>query len=118
MSETETLRAQLECAKAEAAELRAKLAGLTTPRHVSEWCEDEGPVLWWHPGEPPYCGTPNDCGHTVEMRHYTGGEGDIKTVSTSVGGWPGYHEWWTPLPGNEVHDRVRAALAQQDQPND
>lgn len=73
---------------------------LFEPRHISEWHEDIGDVLWWTSpvSEPPYCGTPNDCGMTVEMRHYVGGEGEVKTISTSVGGWPGYHQWWTPLP--------------------
>lgn len=78
------------------------------PRHISEWCEEDGPALWWtNPiTEPPYCGSPLYCGHTVEMRHYIGGEGEIKTVTTNVGGWPGYHEWWTPLPDCKIIAQV------------
>lgn len=58
-----------------------------------------GDVLWWRfpITEAPYCGRPDDLGMTVEMRHRIGGEGEIKTVSTDVGGWPGYHTHWTPL---------------------
>lgn len=68
-------------------------------RPLAEYSEEMGPVLWWtFPiSEPPYCGTPNDLGHTVEMRHYVGA-GKVKTVRTDVGGWPGYHTHWTPIP--------------------
>jgi hypothetical protein len=67
-------------------------------RHISEWHEDYGPVLWWKlpVTEPPYVGTPNDLGQTVEVtiRAY----GVDKLVRCQVGGWPGYHEYWTPIP--------------------
>ena len=43
-------------------------------RHIDEWHEDDWDVLWWHEGEAPWAGTP--------LRS----------------DWPGYHEWWTPLP--------------------
>lgn len=68
---------------------------LPTARPISEYHEDMGPVLWWKfpIDEPPYCGGPNDCGHTVEMRHYENGK--VKTVRTNVGGWPGYHTHFT-----------------------
>lgn len=66
-----------------------------TPKRLDEWSEEDGPVLWWKfpIEEPPYCGTPNDCGHTVEMHHYH--RGDVKVTRTQVGGWPGYHTHWT-----------------------
>ena len=64
--------------------------------HISEWHEDIGDVHWWtNPvTEPPYVGSPLDRGRDLEIRigftrfHKADG----------VGGWPGYHEWWTPLP--------------------
>ena len=72
---------------------------LFRPRHISEWHEDIGPVLWWtNPiTESPYAGSPLDLGHTVQVDlrsscHVT------KSMTTDIGGWPGYHEWWTPLP--------------------
>jgi hypothetical protein len=64
-----------------------------------EWTEEDGAVLWWtFPiQEPPYCGTPNDLGQTVELRHYINGGDklDVKIVTTNVGGWPGHHTHWT-----------------------
>jgi hypothetical protein len=66
-----------------------------TPKRLDEWSEDDGPVLWWKfpLDEAPYCGTPNDLGHIVEMHHYHRGE--MKVTRTTVGGWPGYHTHWT-----------------------
>lgn len=66
-------------------------------RLLSEWNEDVGDVLWWaFPiAEPPYCGTPLDCGRAVEVtirdcvRDYT--------YTQHFGGWPGYHTHWTPI---------------------
>lgn len=70
-----------------------------TPKRLDEWTEEDGDVLWWvFPiEEAPYCGSPKDCGHTVEMRHYVmvDGQREVKTVRTDVGGWPGYHTHWT-----------------------
>ena len=53
----------------------AHLAAIT-PRSLSEWHEDIGPVLWWKfpVDEPPHAGTPSDSD------------------------WPGYHTHWTPIP--------------------
>lgn len=97
---------------------------LTKPRPIAEWHEDMGPQLWWcweppkpfkriseyvvssaHDGrwlgEAPYVGSPLDLGHTVESemilrRH---GEPELKKVfREQVGGWPGYHTHFTPLP--------------------
>lgn len=59
-----------------------------TPRHIDEWHEDDGPVLWWtNPiSEPPYSGSPLD------------------------DDWPEYHEWWTPLSfANDINKRLVAA---------
>lgn len=67
-------------------------------RPLSEWNEDVGDVLWWlFPiTEAPYVGTPHDLGHTVEITIATidGGQ----KVTHMVGGWPGYHTHWTPIP--------------------
>jgi hypothetical protein len=64
----------------------------------SAWSEDDGPVLWWSfpINEPPYIGTPNDCGHTVEV---TLRAHDVdKLMRADVGGWPGYHTHWSRIP--------------------
>lgn len=63
-------------------------------RHIDEWHEDHGSVLWWtNPvTEPPYVGSPLDCGRAIEVVV------DGEVFIAHVGGWPGYHEWWTPLP--------------------
>lgn len=119
---------------------------LTTPRPLSEYHEDMGPVLWWcweilecgrcndkgtvydnvraetfacpecHGkksdegrwlGEAPYAGSPLDLGHTVfiETVAYIN-QSPVKLKDGTrtrrqfidVGGWPGYHTHWTPLP--------------------
>ena len=72
-------------------------------RPLDEWHEDIGPVMWWKFPlvEAPYVGSPLDCGQTVEVvtRYYEGaGEVVEKLLRYSVGGWPGYHTHWTPLP--------------------
>jgi hypothetical protein len=66
-------------------------------RPISEYHEDMGPVLWWtFPlSEPPYCGMPNDAGHTVEIA--VRAFGVDKMMRVLVGGWPGYHTHWTPI---------------------
>jgi hypothetical protein len=70
-----------------------------TAKHISEWTEDDGPVIWWKfpLTEAPYIGSPLDTGHTVEVvtRFYHGGEIVEKTSRHQVGGWPGYHTHWT-----------------------
>lgn len=51
---------------------------LLTPRHVSEWEEDDGIVLWWTDTplfDPPYVGLP-----------------------PLNGDWPAHLKWFTPLP--------------------
>lgn len=77
-------------------------------RPLEEWGEDDGTVLWWkldndgNPTEAPYVGTPLDCGRTVEVHSFmrTIQHGDVPgpIFRTNVGGWPGYHTHWTPLP--------------------
>ncbi len=64
-------------------------------RPESEWTEEDGTVLWWFfpMTEAPYVGSPLDCGYTVEMRGHKG-----LLARGNVGGWPGYHTHWTPLP--------------------
>lgn len=64
-------------------------------RPLSEWHEDIGPVLWWcfPVEEAPYVGSPLDLGRTVEVHT---SEGVVSRFM--VGGWPGYHTHWTPLP--------------------
>lgn len=84
------------------------LRELLTLRPSEQWYEEIGPVLWWFldsdgdPTEPPYVGTPLDTGYTVEcvMRHYVGSCSEVKETKsrTDVGGWPGYHTHWTPIP--------------------
>lgn len=81
-------------------------SALFSPRPLDEWHEDMGPVLWWvFPlSEPPYVGSPLDCGHTVEVRTqfpHVPHEAQDKVRDLTrifVGGWPGYHTHWTPIP--------------------
>ena len=69
---------------------------------ASEYHDDLGPVLWWRFPivEPPYVGTPNDLGYTVEaelvMRRHSQPE-VTKLIREEVGGWPGYHTHFTPI---------------------
>lgn len=90
-------------------ELKDQLLALTTPRHIDEYHEDMGNVLWWKFPivEPPYCGSPNDVGHTIGVSVSVGTadgwavarEGENGQMTHyDVGGWPGYHTHWTPIP--------------------
>ena len=65
---------------------------------LEAWNEDYGDVLWWKfpVNEAPYVGSPLDLGYTVEVTVATVYGGNKFT--TMVGGWPGYHTHWTPLP--------------------
>ena len=67
-------------------------------RPLAEWHEDIGPVLWWRfpIEEAPYAGTPLDLGQTVEVLVRTHGREEM--LRLMVGGWPGYHTHWTPIP--------------------
>lgn len=68
------------------------------------WFEDHGDVLWWRfpIEEPPYCGTPLDCGFTIGAQLFNQ-FGDVVGVTRSnVGGWPFSEEdetdlFWTPI---------------------
>ena len=73
------------------------------PRPIDEWHEDMGDVLWWcwRDGawleEAPYIGSPLDLGQTIEC-HTHAETGDTPAARFNVGGWPGHHTHWTPLP--------------------
>lgn len=64
-------------------------------RPLEEWHEDMGDVLWWKfpVTEAPYVGSPTCLGQTVEIHDYKG-----VVARGQVGGWPGYHTHFTPLP--------------------
>ena len=64
-------------------------------RPESEWHEDMGDVMWWKfpIEEPPYVGRMTDIGYTVEINTHQG-----VVARGTVGGWPGYHTHFTPLP--------------------
>lgn len=71
-------------------------------RPIDEYHEDMGPVLWWRfpIEEPPYCGSPLDLGHTVEISYLNGWSEKqqamrVRTERIAVGGWPGYHTHFT-----------------------
>lgn len=84
------------------------IRGFMSPVPYEKWHEAMGPCLWWHFDakgnltEPPYIGTPLDCGQTVEhtIRHHVGGTGEVKedVHRSHVGGWPGYHTHFTRIP--------------------
>lgn len=67
---------------------------------LDKWHEDVGDVMWvkFPIDEPPYVGTPNDMGQPfeVELRCVDGGAEVVH--KHTVGGWPGYHTHWLPLP--------------------
>lgn len=69
------------------------------PRPLSEWTEEDGNVLWWRfpIEEPPYCGSPHDLGHTVELHTQDSAEPRI-AARCSIGGWPGGYTHWTRIP--------------------
>ncbi len=72
-------------------------------RPLAEWHEDMGPVLWWRfpVDEPPYVGTPLDRGHCVTLtaqQHVSGRVRPERVGVCFIGGWPGYHTHWTPMP--------------------
>jgi len=82
--------------------LLSRVEALTGPEEalpLNAWSEDDGDVLWWcwtgskWAGEPPYVGSPLDCGRT-----YEGSIGGQHIGPIVLGGWPGYHTHWTRLP--------------------
>lgn len=85
-------------------------------RPLSEWHEDYGDVLWWKfpIEEVPYCGTPNDLGQTIEV---TVRAVDLdKLIRAQIGGWPGYHTHWTPLP--EVPEEPMESVVRRSRTDD
>ena len=68
------------------------------PRPADEYHEDMGSALWWKfpIEEPPYVGGPNDLGQAVEVTVQAFGVD--KMMRVNVGGWPGYHTHFTPIP--------------------
>lgn len=72
-----------------------EIQDLTTPRPLSSWTEEDGDVLWWSfpINEAPYIGSPLDLGQTIEVHTFQG-----LASRFQVGGWPGHHTHWTPLP--------------------
>jgi hypothetical protein len=82
--------------------LRAAVGGAgggVPARPLSEWSEEDGDVLWWRfpIDEPPYVGSPLDEGQTVELVFRSIATGAI-VHRHQVGGWPGYHTHWSPIP--------------------
>jgi hypothetical protein len=77
-------------------------------RPISEYHEDMGDVLWWKfpIEEPPYVGSPNDIGFTVQVNMTANivtvadpvGNEKESFIKRDVGGWPGYHTHFTPIP--------------------
>jgi hypothetical protein len=72
---------------------------MVVARHLDEWTEEDGHVLWWifPVTEAPWIGSPLSCGHTIELWTQDGPRPRLVSRST-IGGWPGYHTHWTPLP--------------------
>lgn len=68
------------------------------PRPLDEWHEDIGDVLWWKfpITEPPYVGSPLCLGQTVQVTAET--VDGMEKLIMMVGGWPGYHTHFTPIP--------------------
>lgn len=70
------------------------------PLRLDQWNDDCGDVLWycWRDGEwleeAPYVGSPMDLGQTVECHTAS----DQPAARFNVGGWPGYHTHYLPLP--------------------
>ena len=74
-------------------------------RPISEYHGGMGDVLWWKFPivEPPYVGTPNDLGITVEAHTTTRIISQMQQdhdpyphiERVNLGGWPGYHTHFT-----------------------
>lgn len=84
--------------------LAEHVENIARPRPLSEWSEEVGDVLWWKfpITEAPYLGTPLDLGRTVEIRvqiaTFLDPDPKPSIRRKNIGGWPGYHTHWTPLP--------------------
>jgi hypothetical protein len=80
----------------------------TIANPLKDWTEEIGPVLWWAfpVVEPPYVGTPLDIGKDILVQVRTDlsqKEHQLQHMRVSIGGWPGYHTHWTPLPPVPTH---------------
>lgn len=82
---------------------RASYADLHTPRPLSEWHEDMGDVMWWFfpVTEAPYIGSPLDLGRMEFIPLHDVDGKRIGGMRVNVGGWPGCHTHFTPLPDYE-----------------
>ena len=94
----QTLMREAAAALAAQAQEIERLSARGRANPLSDWHEDIGPVLWWRfpVQEPPYVGTPWDAGRAVEVT-IRDSVRDYKYIE-NIGGWPGYHTHWTPLP--------------------
>lgn len=83
---------------------------MTVARPLAEWTEEDGDVLWWFfpMTEAPWIGSPLSCGHTVELWTRAAPQ-NLMVMRGMVGGWPGYHTHWTPLPPIPTQASPRAA---------
>ncbi|MBH1992476.1 MAG: hypothetical protein I8H86_06275 [Sphingomonadaceae bacterium] len=96
------------------------MTGFANPRPFAEWHEDRGDVLWFFSpvSEPPYCGSPLDCGRTMSIEIQIGFE-QVELPTRDVGGWPWNQEdevqlWWVPLPdANALQAQIDAIDAGQ-----
>lgn len=86
-------------------------------RPLDDWYEELGDVLWWLfnedglPAEAPWVGSPLNLGHAVELHASQGPYKDSLLFRGNVGGWPGYHTHWTPLPASPVPALLLATSA-------
>jgi hypothetical protein len=93
-------REELQKAEQQIKVLKIKQSGLATvARPADEWHEDMGDVVWWYfkdgkVQEAPYIGSPLDCGQKLGFEVAE----NVMIVVDKVGGWPGYHTHFTPLP--------------------
>lgn len=75
-------------------------------RPASAWTAKIGDALWWtFPVlRAPYVGSPLDPGFAVELRTQNGPEPYIAACG-HLGGWPGYHTHFTPLPAAPIQPK-------------
>lgn len=68
-------------------------------RPIADYHEDMGDVLWWKfpITEAPYVGTPNDLGFGYQIAAAIGMD-PLREINGNVGGWPGDHTHFTPIP--------------------
>jgi hypothetical protein len=95
------LAVDLEGANDELIEKSKTLELLLHLRPIADYIESEGDVLWWRVpiDEPPWVGTPQCAGYSVEL-HTKDRPEPRMVMRGQVGGWPGdeYFTHWTPLP--------------------